>query len=860
MAEWLGTALQKLLLRFESARDLRPTAPNSGAVGISGLANRASRKTLLFRAQLTLPHTDRARTALSPLLLTKNMRWTLLSFFLSISMITPTANAQEQSPIGAWRDHFPYRSLIAVEEGGGHVYAASNTGMFRYETATGEVLHLNKTNALNDVGMLGMAWNEALGALLVHYDNGNLDLITGNTSTNIGDIKRSSVIGNKAVYGVHMEGTTAYLACGFGIVVLDLANKEVRETWFIGPSGSKVQVNAITMTGDSIYAATASGLFVANRFAANLASFTNWNKRTDMGIALANGPFDAVERFGDRVLLSANRPGTDGDSLLILEQDGSWTRFAPLFNQEIRDLNVTRNGQYAVVSSNIDIRVFDLALTEVILIYSIEGSSTRPEQAVRSQDGYIWIADRERGLIRAQGNENGTSIIPNGPRTTSAWRMDSSGGALYVATGRVTGTWNSTYLKDGIHIYNDGRWKTLVREDHPLLNGENVFGGAVNDIITVVVDPDDPKHAYVGSWEEGIVELYDELPVQIYNQDNSALGLDINGIEGRLYVSGLDYDRFGDLWITNAWSLNPIVMRSKNGTWHNFTPGNLLNGNLLLGDVTAARNGYKWFVRPRGNGILVYNSGNSPTEAGDDQYKLLDNQTGTGGLPAPDVYAIAEDLEGQIWVGTSRGVAVFYSPEAIFNSDDYDAQQILIEQDGNVQILLETEAVNTIAVDGADRKWIGTQNSGVYLISSDGRQQIHHFTAENSPLPSNTIGNITIDGTTGEVYMATERGIMSYRSDATIGEDDNTCANVFPNPVLPSYTGPIAVTGLVRNSEVKITDVSGNLVYRTTSEGGQAIWNGNDMSGNRASTGVYLVLVSDQSGSFKCNTKVLLAR
>jgi ligand-binding sensor domain-containing protein len=238
----------------------------------------------------------------------------------------------------------------------------------------------------------------------------------------------------------------------------------------------------------------------------------------------------------------------------------------------------------------------------------------------------------------------------------------------------------------------------------------------------------------------------------------------------------------------------------------------------------------------------------------------LNNLAGSGGLPTNDVYAVAEDLEGQIWVGTNRGVAVFYVPDAIFGSGNYDAQQILIEQDGNVQILLETEAVSSIAIDGANRKWIGTETSGVYLISADGRSQLQHFTVENSPLPSNTISSIAIEGNSGEVFIGTDRGIISYRSDATTGEAENVCALVYPNPVHENYTGPIAITGLVRDSEVKITDVAGNLVYRTTSLGGQAIWPGTDLAGNRVSTGVYLVLVADRSGSTKCNTKVLVVR
>jgi len=817
-----------------------------------------------FTAVRTLAHTDHARSALSALLLTQFMHWTPTLFSalvaLSCSFNSLTASAQEVG-IGQWRDHFPYQSLLAVAEGGGQIYAATSTAVFRYDKATSEITNLNKTNALNDVGILGLAWNEALATMVVYYQNGNIDLLKNNSSVNIGDIKRSSVIGDKGVYNAYMDGSIAYLACGFGIVVLDMANEEIRETWFIGPSGSKVQVNAITMTADSIYAATASGLFVANRFSSNLASFTNWHKRVDMGTALDDGPFNAVVHLGDRLLLNAVVTGTGGDTLLVLGQDNTWSRETSSFGQVTKEMTVTPDGQFVVLSHQTDIRVLDQQLNEQTLIYSISGKLTKPQQAIRDAEGWVWIADAEQGLIRAQGNELGSAIVPNGPKTASAWRMAADNGTLYVATGAVSGIWDSRFLKDGIHMRKNGQWSTMDRSTSTLLDlGVNEFGGSVNDIICVAVDPDDPSHAFFGSWEEGLIEIRDGAPVQIYNQSNSALSEDVNPFQGALFVSGLDYDNDGNLWITNARCNDPVVVLTKNGEWQHFSPGNLLGSNLLLGEMIAAQNGYKWMVRPRGNGILVYNNGNTIPDTGDDQYKILNAQTGTGGLPTNDVYCLAEDLDGQMWVGTGQGVAVFYSPDAIFNGSDYDAQQILIEQDGNVQILLETESVISIAVDGANRKWIGTQGSGVFLISTDGREQVHHFTVENSPLPSNTVSNIAIDGSTGEVYMATESGIMSYRSDATFGENDNTCATVFPNPVRETYTGPIAVTGLVRTSEVKITDVSGNLVYRTTSTGGQAIWNGNDMNGNRASTGVYLVFVSDPSGSYKCNTKLLLAR
>ncbi|HEX2617999.1 MAG TPA: hypothetical protein VHL57_10685, partial [Flavobacteriales bacterium] len=332
------------------------------------------------------------------------------------------------------------------------------------------------------------------------------------------------------------------------------------------------------------------------------------------------------------------------------------------------------------------------------------------------------------------------------------------------------------------------------------------------------------------------------------------------GSENVVDVAGSTYDSDGNLWVTNSNCTSPISVRQKSGSWHAFTPGNLLNNNTLLSDIIVGQNGYKWMIRPRANGMLVMNDNGTLDEGGDDQYKILNTFDGQGKLPSMDVFSVAEDLEGQVWVGTGRGVAVFYSPDLVFSSSNFDAQQILIEQDGNVQILLETESVSAIAIDGANRKWLGTQSSGVYLVSSDGTEQVHHFTVANSPLPSDNITCLAIDQSTGEVFIGTDQGIMSYRGDATGGNATADCAAVFPNPVRESYSGPVAITGLLRDSDVRITDMAGNLVYRTISLGGQAIWPATNMSGERVSTGVYLVLASDPTGEYNCNTKVLVVR
>ena len=255
--------------------------------------------------------------------------------------------------------------------------------------------------------------------------------------------------------------------------------------------------------------------------------------------------------------------------------------------------------------------------------------------------------------------------------------------------------------------------------------------------------------------------------------------------------------------------------------------------------------------------MFVYNDNNTIENSADDQYKLLNANVGNGNLPSLQTYSIAEDLDGEIWIGTDKGIGVFYNPSSVISGGNFDAQQILIQEGDYGQYLLSEETVKCITIDGANRKWIGTEKSGIFLLSEEGTEEILHFTAENSPLFSNTIIDIAINPENGEVFIGTDKGLISYRSDATEGKSTQSETHVFPNPVRESYNGPIAINGLVTDANIKITDISGNLVFETTANGGQAIWNGKNKNGERASTGVYMVFSTDINGVEKTVSKIL---
>lgn len=776
-----------------------------------------------------------------------------------VGLVRPTA---AQPAIGQWRDHFQYRHTIALVQGGADIYCATTTAVFKYNPQSKETVRYTKVNALSDVNILSLGWNNDLHALVVGYMNGNVDIIKEGSSTNLPDIKRSSVLGDKGVYCIATRNELAYLGCGFGIVVLDLARMEVKDTWRIGPDASALQVNGIAFHGDSVYAATQAGLYTAWLGASNLAAYSNWHKRND--VPGATGKFSAVVDFNGRLMVNRRVSDVEQSELdTIYYYDSGWHVMTSAIGDFNRHLSVSPDGALLTIAGRQRVRQFDAAFSEVYYGDQIGGKSLNPRDAIARNQGGLWIATDGHGLVNFGNGTVFTVIYPNGPANNSAYRMSCAKRSLYVSTGGPSENWGDQYRKDGVHHFIDGSWGTTDMDNDPLYaSGGNDYAGSLNDPMPVQVDPEDGNHVFVGSWDDGLFEMRDAHITRFFGPDNSTLQRFQNSPSNSVptQVGGLAYDASGNLWVTNSNCTKPISVRLKNGNW--FAMGNspVLANNTVMADLVVGNNGYKWAIRPRGAGIFVFSDNGTPSDPGDDQALALSTLAGAGKLPSPDVFSLAEDKDHQIWVGTGKGVAVFYNPDAMFSAQDFDAQQILIEQDGNVQILLETEAVTAIAVDGANRKWLGTRNSGLFLVSADGTQQQLHFTAANSPLPSDNITCLAIDGATGEVFIGTDQGIMSYRSDATEGSISADCTSVFPNPVRETYAGPIAITGLVRGSDVRITDVAGNLVFRTTSLGGQAIWPGTDMEGRRASTGIYLVFSVDPDGTRKCNTKVAVVR
>ena len=328
---------------------------------------------------------------------------------------------------------------------------------------------------------------------------------------------------------------------------------------------------------------------------------------------------------------------------------------------------------------------------------------------------------------------------------------------------------------------------------------------------------------------------------------------------GWLRVKDMIIDQNGLLWITNSLVEKGLAHMNVDGDWLSYNISSYNTKNSHLGDIIIDNQGKKWFIIAKGGGIIVYDDNGSPEDINDDNDRLLTSAPGQGNLPSNTVYSIALDNDGEVWVGTDNGIGVFYQTSEVFGLNG-DCQQILVETDGYVEPIITNESVTAIAIDGANRKWLGTKSSGVFVYSPDGRRKVKHFTEENSPILSNKINHISIDDNSGEVFISTEKGLISYKGEATAGGDKHGNVIVYPNPVKENYNGPIAIKNVVENSDIKITDIRGNLIKTTTAFGGQAIWDGKNKNGKRASTGVYLVFSTNSSGLETNVAKILFIK
>ncbi|WP_347157248.1 two-component regulator propeller domain-containing protein [Pontibacter chitinilyticus] len=760
-----------------------------------------------------------------PLVSRKLALWLWLLMWVSLS------EAQSHLPIGDWQLHVPYRRGRAVAYAGDKVYLAAQQGLFYYDKEFNAVKAVTKADGLQEQQVSAIQYDEGTGTLVIAYTNSRIDLLHDAILSPLNDIYRKAIPGDKAINQIYTYNKLAYLSCSFGVVVLDLQKREVRESYAnLGAGGATLNVLATAIRGDSIFLATAAGVWAAPTAGANLQDFRSW-KDVSNGMP---GQVNSLAVFGEQLYA-----GTAGQGLFV-RQGSTWQAVTSGASMDVRALSASAS--YLTITSAAGVTL----LTKEERFMNLQPPQLEnAQEAISGADDNVWVADARNGLLRIRIADQATAAFaPDGPYSSSGFRVYAAQGNVYVLSGGYTNAYQPQGSHNGFYKYTDGTWQSFNSYLYP--NTADVVPAV--DLVDAVYNPVTDK-VYFASYGSGLLEWGGLQHNRLYTSSNSPL-LGTAAQPADVRITAVATDAAGAVWVLNRnqqaeqpglFALQPT------GNWQSFIlPAG--SGGTNLDQLLIDDNGYKWLSYARqstsGSGLVVFDEKQN-------RVRQLSVGEGSGGLPGGQVYSMAKDLNGDVWVGTNNGVGVYYTPAYVFEEPVYDARTPVIDR----RPLLAGQTVRSIAVDGANRKWMGTDN-GLWLFSPDGDQLLRHFTTANSPLPSDKVLSVAVEHRSGEVFIVTDAGIASYRAEATVTEGKPTCAVVFPNPVRHEYTGVVAISGLPNNADVRITDISGTLVYKTRATGGTLAWNARDYNGKRVKAGVYLVMSASTDGSQACISKV----
>ncbi|MGB3006503.1 MAG: two-component regulator propeller domain-containing protein [Chitinophagaceae bacterium] len=760
----------------------------------------------------------------------------MLDKIIAAVLLPVVVSAQDPlPPVGLWRDHLPYKSAVDVTAGNGKVFCATPYSLFSVNINDNVIERFSKINGLSETGISSIKYDEINEKLLIAYSNSNIDIIYRNDIYNIPDIKRDDIPGDNQIYNIYPLGKNYFLSSGIGVIVINGEKNEVKDSWFIGAGGSKVKVNGFTSDGSYYYAATEEGLKRAAMSVNNPADFSNWQLLSGSN-GLPAGTCKNVITVQGKIIAEQNNSLfiQNGLNWTLLYSDSRTFISSNTTEGKIQLCEQSLSGAGRVIVLNAD--------GTVNRVIENSAAISQPVKAIQLNNN-SWIADLQTSLSRF-GESSAYEIYSlNSPQGIASGEMLVFNNTFYASAGSVNSTWEKQNNRDGMFSLKDGQWTNTNRLKYPALD-------TLNDFISVAVDKRD-ETVWAGSFGGGLLHIKQGPVFEIFKQNH--LGAAVND-PASYRVAGLAFDSDNNLWVSNFGAVQPLRVRKSDGTWKSFSlPFSLFQN--ALSQIVIDDNNYKWIVAPLGNGLICFDNANTIDNIIDDKWKKLGTGSGNGNLPVNDIRCLAKDKSGYIWVGTADGIAVIQCPELVFGIPVCDAIWPIVPNGNFAGYLFKGQEIKSIAVDGADRKWVATAK-GVFLISTTGEKVIYQFTEDNSPLLSNDVSKIAIDGKTGEVFFATQKVICSFRSTATEGGETNENVLVFPNPVPPGYSGTIAVRGLVNNAIVKITELDGRLVYQTRALGGQAVWDGRNYRGQKISSGVYLVLVSDDGRKERMATKI----
>lgn len=752
--------------------------------------------------------------------------------------------AQQSNQLGKWSSYLSSRIGVDILVRGNEVFMINSSGLFYFHLKDWTIQEYTKTHGLSDIQPNCIAHDPETNQIFIGYKSGIIDYFQNPEQKirSIRDIFLNRNFLNKNIHQIKFKNGWMYICTDFGIVVYDLKKSETRFTYTkIAQNNSNLPVYCIDFFQGKIFVGMANGLYMADENHPNLADPTAWQLVNQIPSTKVIGIEKTISENGNQRLYIAQ------NNVVFYLENGVYSKLDSTLFLKKKITRLKSRNNHLFVSTQITIPGDTIGNSFLYVNDTLHGIRYGEDvvATTATEDLFYAIqADSRLGLLLV--TEWGATIISENTPTNNFCNQIAVGpNELYVAPIGYGDAKVPKYSEYGIYYMNllERKWKVLNRE-----NGGLDPQRAYRDICVAYYDRSTGT-AYMGSWGLGYCTLKNgQLTGAFFNDNTGLFGTTLtnNGYTD-IRVSGFAKDKNGHTWFTTYIASRPLAVLTTDNRWFTFPQTLFGNQNKII-DILVDDYNQKWLLVD-GHGIYVFDDRNTPDKTSDDRVRYLGSGFGRGNLASEYVYSIAKDLSGNIWVGTNKGVSVFYNPGNIFdNTNLSDAVCPIFEG----FCLLRDEIIKAIAVDGANRKWIGT-NNGVYLVNKDGTELIYHFNEKNSPLISNVINDIAIEPNTGEVFFATNQGIVSYMGDATEGKENANEAFVFPNPVKRDFEGEVTIRNVVNNSIIKITTIDGRLVKELRSLGGQAIWDRRDILGNKVEPGIYLILISDENGK---NTNV----
>ncbi|HEX8576032.1 MAG TPA: two-component regulator propeller domain-containing protein [Flavobacterium sp.] len=741
-----------------------------------------------------------------------------------------------------WKGYFSYNAIKDISQSQIKLFAASENAIFSKSNSTNDIKTLNTIDGLSSEIISSVYHSESANKTLIGYENGLLIVINeanGKINTVVDIIKKNIAPNIKKVNHFTEYQGNVYISCDFGIVQYNLNNLQFGDTYFIGTTVAEIKVNQTAILNGFIYAATASeGIKRAQLTNPNLIDATQWQQ-------IVPGNFSGVAAFQNNLFTTA----VSGQ----VSRSNNGTSFAPFgSNLTPTAVDIRASGNYLLITTSNSVFIYNQGFVLANQINNTQVTDINPTFTCATIiDNSIYLGTTESGVISALlSNPVAFEFLsPGGPTRNNIFSINAITNNLWA----VYGTYNTFYTPQtrayGFSKYNkeDG-WKNF-----PYANVANA-----RDLVRVTVNPNLENQIFISSYFNGLLKYENDVLVTKYDETNSGLeSLVLAGAPNykSVRIEQSAFDKQGNLWLTNGLIKNGLKVLKTNGEWQSYNMENILDDffGTRLGKLVIDKNSTKW-IGTLADGVVGFNEKDGPV------FKKITEGPENGNLPSTSVQAIAIDKRNQLWIGTRAGLRILTGVDRFLGDDELKANPIIILEDGTPQELLFGQFITDIVVDGSNNKWIGTLEAGVFLVSPNGQETIHHFTSSNSPLPSNNVNDIDINPVTGEVFFATVNGMVSFKGNAIQASDNLNNVIVFPNPVRPEYTGTVKINGLLDKANVKITDIEGNLVFETISSGGSIEWDTTAFGKYRVASGVYMIFIAAQDGVETKVKKVMIIR